>query len=162
MRDTVYFCNMATVAFFFFSYTLPFHYLCNFNTLPLMMISSRSATVLSLTLFWQRWDRAVWWIEADPLIPVQLQFSTVRQEHDTEQATEVADILLSVISWHCCSATDAFFISTQTKCTLPAHQLILWIGCVPSNVFLYKHFRLLVHSWTDHSISLYLTTAVNC
>jgi len=134
MRDAVYFCNMANVVFF--PCTLPFHYLCNSNTFPLMMICSRSATVLSLTLFWQRWDRVVWWIEADPLILVQLQFSTARQEHDTEQATEVADTLLSVIFWHCCSATDAFFIPTQTKCKFPAHQLILRRGCVPWRVIL--------------------------
>jgi len=161
MRDAVYFCNMATVVFSFPPNTLPFHYLCNSNTLPLMMISSRSATVLSLTLFWQRGDRVVWWIEADPLILVQLQFSTARQEHDTEQATEVADILLSVIFWHCCSATDAFFIPTQTKCRFPAHQLILRRGCVPWRVIL-STLQVTMHNCTDQNISVYLTTTANC
>lgn len=141
MRDAVYFCNMATVVFFS-PYILLFHYLCNSNTLPLMMISSRSATVLSLTLFWQRWDRAVWWIEADPLILVQLQFSTARQEHDTEQATEVADILLSVIFWHCCSATDAFSYPPKLNARFQ-HTNSFYDEDEFSEESFFKHFRLL-------------------
>lgn len=131
MRDAVYFCNMAPVVLFF-PYTLPFHYLCNSNTLPLMMISSRSATVLSLTLFWQRWDRVVdgsrrihWFLSS---------YSSQQRDKNTTQnklqkwqtscyrsSSDTAVLLLTLFSY---------------PPKLPADQLILRKGCVPWKVIL--------------------------
>lgn len=58
---------------------------------------SHSATVPRL--FWQLWVRVIWWIEAESLILVRLQFSRARQEHDREHVGEVTDTLLSAICW---------------------------------------------------------------